>query len=245
MSAFLEPGSRPHSHLDTMILEHLNNDMKAGMAKIKSDSSLSAAPDAASHAKVVKYKDQYRIPNLPVGPKSQHSSSSSRPNSVTSSPSVRKQQHAELSSPSLIELPPPLPHSSRGSQPVPQKSSPPASKSTASSHPSGSGSSSSQQKVSQSKSAAHANRSSPQARHSPHTPEPMSQYNPMAWNMHMFHSNPLLYPAVSSAMTGVSGLSPSLSRPVIPAIQGTSLPPPDPFLTMHSYAAPPGGKGET
>ena len=234
-SSFLTDSSmRGRSHLDNMILEHLTSDQKAPSVKAKPESPQPVPPDGTSHAKVVKIKDQYRIPNLPVGPKLHHSSSStSRPNSLPSLSSGK-------------QSPMPQHQQQHQQQHRGQKTSPPAVAAVSSA-----ASTSSQQKVPQPK-VVHANRSSPHVRQSPHAPDSMSQFspviqsplwNPMATYQNLFEASSLLTPGYMR----VPGLSAALSRPVIPMSQDRSPSnlPQDQFLNMHTYAAPPGGKSET
>lgn len=227
------------THLDALIAEHLTADSKSGVGpmKLKSETPQAAA-DSLSHAKVVKFKDQYRIPNLPIGPKERHHSSSSsanRPNSLPGTSSGKAQQSLQLQPP----------------QQPPQMQQQGQSRAQKTSSPSGLASSSSQQKGSQSKTS-HSSRSSPSlARHSPHTAEalthhsfspvmqtPQSQlWNPMSLytGMSMFDASQFL--ASRSPPTSMAGGL----RPPIPGSQNVSNLPTNPFLNMHSYAAPPSG----
>lgn len=238
VQSFLDPPAiraAGRTHLDAMIVEHLNADSKPAAIKLKSETP-QAATDSLSHAKVIKYKDQYRIPNLPIGPKERHhssSSSSNRPNSLPGTLSGKVQQSSQPQSPQQ--------QLQQQGQSRPQKTSP----------PSVSASCSSQQKGSQSKSS-HSSRSSPShVRHSPHTTEalthhsfspvmqtPQSQlWNPMALygGMGMFDAAQFLTSrSPPTSMTG--GL-----RPLLPGSQNASNLPANPFLNMHSYAAPPSG----
>lgn len=227
--------------MDAMISEHLANDQKStGVMKMKSELPQGPTSDSLPHAKIIKYKDQYRIPNLPaIGPKDgrHHSSASSsnRPNSLPSLTSSKhhQQPQQQLLSPQQQQL---------QSQSRAQKTSPPAVSPVPSTSSQG-------QKGSQSKNS-HSNRSSPShVRQSPHTPDslnhhsfspvvPQTLWNPMAM-FNMYESQFLSSRSPPTSMS--AGLSVPLSRPLIPGTQGVSNLPPNQFLNMHSYAAPPSG----